>query len=84
VQVADCGRQVLGITLLEAKRINLEIAGQIGQFTTGGVLAEVVTDDSNQESTSSEDSCGPSFRVYPVPPIRKQQRNAVGPESLPD
>jgi hypothetical protein len=66
MQVADCGRQVLGIALLEAQGINLEIAGQIDQFSTGFVLAEVVADDSNQEGTPSDDSFGRCDRVYPV------------------
>jgi hypothetical protein len=68
VQVADCGRQVLGIALLEAQSINLEIAGQIDQLSTGFVLAEVVADDSNQEGTPSDDSFGRCDRVYPVRP----------------
>jgi hypothetical protein len=56
VQVADRGRQVLGVALLQAQGINLEIAGQIDQLSTGFVLAEVVADDSNQEGTPSDDS----------------------------
>ena len=46
---ADGLRQIRGIALLEAQSINLEIAGQIDQLTTGLVLAEVVADDSEQE-----------------------------------
>src|SRR5688500_5756704 len=58
LQIADCLRQIVSLALLEAQGINLKIAGQLNQLTTGLVLAEVVTDDSNQESTSSEDSWG--------------------------
>jgi hypothetical protein len=71
MQVADCGRQILGIALLEAQSINLEIAGQIDQLSTGYVLAEVVADDSNQEGTPSDDSCGRCDRVYPVRPAER-------------
>ena len=67
MQVADGVRQVVGVALLQAQGIDLEIAGQIGQLTAGMVLSQVIADDSNQGNTSS---AVVALRLIPSLPTR--------------
>ncbi|GAC1495746.1 MAG: hypothetical protein NVS2B15_17860 [Pseudarthrobacter sp.] len=67
MELAQCFRQVGGVTLLQAEGIDAEILGQGHQFPAGLVLTKVVANDSYQWIASPGGAWGAAVPEFSHP-----------------